>query len=64
MPSKVSKFDGDQKVVALLLTEMLKVECKDVRASTDEKIGLSSTIYYQQLKCHPITKKKVEKHRL
>ena len=32
-PSKVSKLDCDQKIVTLLLTEMLKVKCKDVNKS-------------------------------
>ena len=42
-PSKVSEFDRDQNVVALLLTEMLKVKYKDANKS---KFGsFSSAIF-------------------
>ena len=43
MPSKVSvsEFDRNQKVVALLLTEMLKVKCKDVNKSKFGLFGLA-----------------------
>ena len=30
MSSEASEFDPDQKVFALLLTEMIKVKCKDL----------------------------------
>ena len=40
-PSSVSEFDRDQKVVALLLTEMLKVKCKDVNKSKFGSFGLA-----------------------
>ena len=39
MSSEVSEFDRDQKVVALLLTEMLKVKCKDVNKSKFGSFG-------------------------
>ena len=43
-PSKVSEFDRDQKVVALLLIEMLKIKCNGVNKS---KFGsLSSAILF------------------
>ena len=38
-PSKVSEFDRDQEVVALLLTEMLRVKCKDVNKSKFGSFG-------------------------
>ena len=39
MPSKVSEFDRNQKAVALLLTEMLKVKCKHVNKSKFGSFG-------------------------
>ena len=33
-PSKVSEFDLDEKDLAILLTEMLKVKCKDIMKSS------------------------------
>ena len=39
MSSEVSEFDRDQKVVALLLTEMLKVKCKEVDKSKFGSFG-------------------------
>ena len=41
-PSKVSEFDRDQKVVTLLLTEMLKVKCKEVNNSKFGHFSLCS----------------------
>ena len=38
-PSKVSEFDQDLKIVALLSTEMLKVKCKGVNKSKFGSFG-------------------------